>query len=239
MRKQKNVTKPIVWFLNQTLSATLYVMISLVLAACTGATALSNSNPSSLLATQTAPLTAQPTTPTNEAKSTICALTPVVVPTLPANIPGYTDLDPSTGLHVTGQYQEIDVKSYRLEVSGKVDHPLSLSYDDLRCMPKVETTTDLICPGYFKDEATWAGVPLTYILDLASVQQDAAGIEMFSADGYSAYLTLDVARSGKNFLAYEWDGQPLPILHGFPLRAAFPGLEGNRWVKWLVKIAVY
>jgi sulfane dehydrogenase subunit SoxC len=41
------------------------------------------------------------------------------------------------------------------------------------------------------------------------------------------------------FLAYEWEGKALPALHGFPVRAVFPGLEGNQWVKWLTKIEVY
>ena len=40
------------------------------------------------------------------------------------------------------------------------------------------------------------------------------------------------------FLAYELRGEPVPILHGFPVRAAFPGLPGFYWVKWLVKIEV-
>jgi sulfite oxidase len=41
-----------------------------------------------------------------------------------------------------------------------------------------------------------------------------------------------------NFLAYEMNGQPLPVLHGFPLRAVFPGVVGNKWVKWLLEIRV-
>jgi DMSO/TMAO reductase YedYZ molybdopterin-dependent catalytic subunit len=45
--------------------------------------------------------------------------------------------------------------------------------------------------------------------------------------------------SGEAFLAYEWEQQPVPIIHGFPIRAAFPGLLGANWVKWLVKIEVY
>jgi DMSO/TMAO reductase YedYZ molybdopterin-dependent catalytic subunit len=42
-----------------------------------------------------------------------------------------------------------------------------------------------------------------------------------------------------NFLAYEWEGKALPRLHGFPVRAIFPSLEGNQWVKWVVKIEVF
>jgi sulfite oxidase len=41
-----------------------------------------------------------------------------------------------------------------------------------------------------------------------------------------------------NLLAYEWEGQPLPILHGFPLRAIIPGTAGSNSTKWLTEIKV-
>ena len=52
-----------------------------------------------------------------------CQPPPLVVPTPPLTYPGYTELDPSTGLHMTGSVQRIDVNRYRLQVTGKVDHP--------------------------------------------------------------------------------------------------------------------
>jgi len=72
---------------------------------------------------------------------------------------------------------------------------------------------------------------------------------MISADGYQADISLGVAMDQESFLAYELEGQPLPILHGFPLRAVIPsreGLlravipsrEGLYWVKWLVELKV-
>ena len=139
---------------------------------------------------------------------------------------------------MTGTPQEIDLASYRLKVTGKVDRPLSLTYDDLRCMPRIQTSDVLICPGYFEDEATWAGASLEYVLDLAGLQAGATSISLVGADGYSAFVTLQQARSGNNYLAYEWQGEPIPILHGFPVRAVFPSLQGNKWVKWLVEIMV-
>jgi DMSO/TMAO reductase YedYZ molybdopterin-dependent catalytic subunit len=157
---------------------------------------------------------------------------------LPAEIPGYTQLDVTTNLHVTGQYQTIDLADYRLRVTGKVDHPLSLTYDDLRCLPKIEARSTLICKGYFEDVATWAGAPLAYLLDLAGVRAGASSLDLKGADGYSAFVTLEEAFRPDNFIAYEWEGQPLPILHGFPARAVFPSLLGNKWVKWLLEIEV-
>jgi DMSO/TMAO reductase YedYZ molybdopterin-dependent catalytic subunit len=167
-----------------------------------------------------------------------CILQPVVTPTRPAKTPASTELDPSAGLHMTGRPQEIDLTSYRLKVTGKVDHPLSLTYDDLRCMPKIQTSDVLICPGDFEDEANWAGASLTYVLNLAGAQATASRLTLVGADEYSTFVTLQQARAGNNYLAYEWEGKPIPIFHGFPVRAVFPSLQGNKWVKWLIEIRV-
>ena len=59
-------------------------------------------------------------------------LPPVSQPPWPRRIPGYTEVDPETGLHMTGTPQHIDIASYRLKVTGKVDRPLSLTFDDSR-----------------------------------------------------------------------------------------------------------
>ena len=168
-----------------------------------------------------------------------CVLPTVVPPTPPAEEPGYTQLDPDTGLHMTGKPQQIDLESYRLQVTGKVDHPLSLTYDDLRCMPKVEVTATLVCPGFFVDEATWAGTPMRDVLALAGVQEGVFGLRLISADGYSTSVPLATALSETSLLAYEWEGEPLPVLHGFPVRAVLPGEPGSSWAKWLVEIKVY
>jgi DMSO/TMAO reductase YedYZ molybdopterin-dependent catalytic subunit len=183
--------------------------------------------------------TSAPTPIPSETETTPCALSPVVVPTAPAEVPGYTQLDESTGLHMTGRVQQIDLQTYRLAVSGKVETVLSLTYDDLRCLPKVSAAPTLVCPGFFEDEATWAGAPLRLVLGAAGPQSGATQVRLVSADGYSAFVPLEEALSTDNFLAYEWEGEPLPILHGFPVRAVFPDLQGNRWVKWLVEIEVH
>lgn len=167
-----------------------------------------------------------------------CGLLPVNVPTLPAVIPPANELDETTGLHVTGKAQEIDVQSYRLVISGKVKFPLKLTYDTLRCMPKVTVTPTLICVGVFEDVATWSGVPLKYVLELAGIQEDATRINLVSADGYKVGLLVEEVLNKPVFLAYEWEGQPLPILHGFPVRLVAPGMYGSNWVKWLVEIIV-
>lgn len=203
--------------------------------ACTAPTPPPTATPS-----PTPPPTPTPTLPPYgpDAPLPNCALPPWLVPTLPAEIPAHTELDPSTNLHITGEYRQVDPATYHLAVSGKVVRPLSLTLDQLRCLARRETHAALICPGYFEDYATWGGVPLIVILALAGVQADAASLDLVGADGYSAFVTLDEARNPDNLIAYEWEGEPLPLLHGFPVRAVFPALFGNKWVKWLLEIQV-
>ncbi len=169
---------------------------------------------------------------------TPCSPQPIIVPTPPAEIPGYTELDPATGLHMTGTVPDLDFATYRLEVTGKVEQPLSLTYDELRCLPRIETRCILNCPGFFQDEATWAGASLDALLERAGVQPDAERLRLVSADGYSTVVFLSELEPGEDFIAYEWEGEPLPIVHGFPVRAVFPALNGNKWVKWLIEIEV-
>lgn len=167
-----------------------------------------------------------------------CVLSPVIAPT-PSADPGYVQLDPDTGLHVTGSAVTVDLATYRLKITGKVAKPLSLTYDELRCLPKQTCHACLlICPGFFEDTTTWSGAALADVLNLAGVNKDAQAVQLVSADGYSTVVTLTEAFADGNLLAYEWEDEPVPVLHGFPVRAVFPRLMGGNWAKWLVEIRV-
>jgi DMSO/TMAO reductase YedYZ molybdopterin-dependent catalytic subunit len=162
---------------------------------------------------------------------------PVIAPT-PVPYPGYTQMEMSTHLHVTGEAQIVDPASYRLEVTGKVDHPLSLTFDELRCLPKVGDYVRLECPGFFIDWTNLAGVPLFYLLEMAVPQKDVQLVDLASIDKHSSRFSLAEAQAPENFLAYEWEGQWLPPSHGFPLRAVLPGRIGGEWTKWLTTITL-
>jgi len=178
---------------------------------------------------------ARPAAPSPEMAA--CHLEALVVPTRPAVIPDLYQVD-DVGLHVTARPVDIDPTSYRLQVSGLVDQLLSFSLDELRCLPNVSMKTTLTCPGFFSDSATWSGTPLTPILEMAGVKKEARTLHLVGADGYQGYVTLENGMRAENFLAYQLENGPVPVLHGFPVRAAFPGLYGSSWAKWLVEINV-
>jgi DMSO/TMAO reductase YedYZ molybdopterin-dependent catalytic subunit len=176
--------------------------------------------------------------PTPSQVASCTASLPAVVAPTPIPYPGYAQQEPDTGLHVTSGALRVDLASYRLKVSGLVDRPLSLSYDDLRCLPKVQAEVRLECPGYFVDWATLAGPTIASVIALAGPRPDVALVTLSSVNGYSTHFSLAEAQAEENFLAYEWGtrGEPLPTSHGFPLRAALPSKPGSAWVKWLEEI---
>jgi hypothetical protein len=51
-------------------------------------------------------------------------------------------------------------------------------------------------------------------------------------------ITVEKALHPDTLLAYEMNGQPLPVMHGFPLRVIAPGWAGDSWIKWLQNVEV-
>jgi DMSO/TMAO reductase YedYZ molybdopterin-dependent catalytic subunit len=162
---------------------------------------------------------------------------PVIAPTQPAVIPGYAQLDETTNLHMTGRVQQFDASTFRLKISGLVEHPMELTLDDLRCLPKITQRVTTICPGYFEDVATWSGTLLKPLLEQAGIKAEAVSMRLLSP-GYESFLLIEEALREDNFLAYEWEGEPLPILHGYPLRAVMPSFYGAKSTKWLTEISI-
>ncbi len=142
-----------------------------------------------------------------------------------------------TGRHMMGVPLVVDHRSYRLAVTGKVEHPLSLSYDDLRCLPKMTEVVTTTCYT-FADTATWSGVQISEVLKRAGVQPGAAKLTQTSADGVTSTLPLEMAMDPHNFLAYEMEHKPLPVLFGFPVRSIFIDVAGQYSIKWLTALEV-
>jgi DMSO/TMAO reductase YedYZ molybdopterin-dependent catalytic subunit len=170
--------------------------------------------------------------------STCMGALPAVTRPTPIPYPGYTAQEPSTKLHVTAPPQVIELETYRLAVKGKVVNELSLTYDELRCLPKIGEYSRIECPGFFVDWSNLAGASLASVLALAEPLEGAKLVELTGVDGRGTSFPLVEGQNGGYFLAYEWEGEPLPASHGFPIRAAVRNSIGGYWIKWLTEIKI-
>jgi sulfoxide reductase catalytic subunit YedY len=132
----------------------------------------------------------------------------------------------------------IDLKGYRLKVTGRVERPLSLSYEQILKYPSLTETVLLICPGFFSNNGRWTGVNVKDLLQDARVKKEAKYVDIKDAHGKVTRIPLDDLGQKKIFLAYRVNGEPLPQRHGFPLRLVFEDAYGYDWVKYIDEMAV-
>jgi sulfoxide reductase catalytic subunit YedY len=147
-------------------------------------------------------------------------------------------LDPVEELHTTATPPRVDAAEWRLSISGAVEDPATLSYEQLLRLPTESKRAILICPGVFVDYAEWEGVPFAALLAHARPRPGAREVTVRSIDGYEESFSLEEARSGLLLLALRVNGLPLPLDHGFPARLVVEDSYGGRWVKWVREVRV-
>jgi DMSO/TMAO reductase YedYZ molybdopterin-dependent catalytic subunit len=139
---------------------------------------------------------------------------------------------------ISGSLPGFDPATWRLEVGGMVEQPVSLDHSELLALPKAHQVSTFHCvTGWSVRNVSWGGVRIRDVLDRASPSPDARALRFVSAERpYDDYLTLDQASLPDVLLAYEMDGKPLSRAHGAPLRLVIPDMYGYKNVKWLERI---
>ena len=139
----------------------------------------------------------------------------------------------------------VDIKSWRLSISGLVDHPFSIGWDELLAMDAIERPVTLECVSNEVGQdligsALWQGVRTSELLTRAGVQPGADMVLSTSVDNFTVSTPLGALQDDRDALvAYGMNGAALPPKHGFPVRLLTPGLYGFVGAtKWLVKMEV-
>lgn len=159
---------------------------------------------------------------------------------------------------------QIDARAWRLEVSGQVGKPTSLSLDQLKAMPRREVIFTLECSGdnglpFVQSaigNAKWGGASLAEVLKAARIDDGAVEVVFYGTDqgeevvrpgtpleykftaNFARSMPIADAMNPANLLCYEMNGAALPAANGFPLRLIAPGWYGIANVKWLTRIEV-
>jgi DMSO/TMAO reductase YedYZ molybdopterin-dependent catalytic subunit len=155
-----------------------------------------------------------------------------------------------------------DLETWRLSIQGLVGKSLELCFADILSMPKVEVANTLECSGNSRSllaekasgnpwtiggvgNAVWGGVRLAQVLEKAAISSPAAHVGFEGLDqplgsaGIQFVRSIPLAKAMEStILAYEMNGEPLPLEHGYPLRALALGWTGANCVKWLSRITL-
>ena len=165
--------------------------------------------------------------------------------------------------HWAGIPDAVDLATFRVAVRGHVNQAQSLSMADILALPRVELAAVNQCSGNSRGlfaprvaggqwgngamgNAKWTGVRLRDVLDRAGVKPGAVAVRFNGLDepvvpdapDFMKSLAIDHARDGEVMLAYQMNGEQLPLLNGFPMRLVVPGWYSTYWVKMVGDIEV-
>ena len=132
---------------------------------------------------------------------------------------------------------EINPINYKLIIDGEVKFPTELNFFNLKKLPFTSMIMQHVCVEGWAAVVQWGGIRLR---DLAQMVQPKDGVRYVlfeSADKYTDSWDLASAIHPQTLLAYQMNGQPLPIKNGAPLRLAAPIKLGYKQSKWVTKIS--
>jgi DMSO/TMAO reductase YedYZ molybdopterin-dependent catalytic subunit len=140
----------------------------------------------------------------------------------------------------TPSSQLSDPSDWRLELAGLVNRPLSIDLDTFLARADRDLVFDLHCvTSWSRFGASWTGLPLSDLLDEAEPSPEAryVSFEAYSERGHHTSLPLDLARDDC-WLVHSFDGAPLEIGHGGPVRVVTPSRYFYKSLKWVKRIVL-
>lgn len=143
--------------------------------------------------------------------------------------PGFPVLD-------LGIQPEIDMKTWKLEITGLVKKPLYLSLDNLKKLGVKNYTDDLHCvTSWSKADVKWTGIPIKKILEYVKPTPNWKHLIQYGKDDYSTNVPREDVERDNVFLAFELEGKPIPREHGY-VRLIIPHLYFWKTSKFLTKL---
>ena len=140
-----------------------------------------------------------------------------------------------------GDIPNVSLADWKLEATGLVENPVTLSWDDFMALPQVEDVSDFHCvTSWSRLGNHWKGVKFGTIAELVVPKESAAWIlctgydrDGLSGESYTTNLPLDEMVKGQAFVAYQFDDKPLAPVHGGPARLVVPHLYFWKSAKWI------
>lgn len=136
-----------------------------------------------------------------------------------------------------GHKPNIAKASWTLTVDGACQHPITLSWDGFMALPQASDTSDFHCvTAWSKLNMHWGGVRFAELLALVAPNDDARYVMCHAYDDYTTNLPLVECMKPDVLLVHTYEGQPLPVEHGGPVRMITPQLYAWKGAKWIRRI---
>ena len=126
----------------------------------------------------------------------------------------------------------LDHWRFTIEQSGK--EIAAWSWEEFLRLPAREFVADIHCvTKWSKLDTRWQGVSIDTLLEQIDLDPRVTFVTAFSYGGYTTNLPLPEILNGQAFVAYNYDGSPLPPEHGGPARLVVPHLYFWKSAKWV------
>ncbi len=137
---------------------------------------------------------------------------------------------------------DVDIENWRLTLTGDVTHPLTLNYEEILGLDTQERNVLLVCPGFFAYNAFWKGVSMPDLIQAAGLKSGSTHVKFSGPEGIqrkTKKFSIQEVMTNKVFIAYQVNGKPLPMRHGFPVRLIAEDHYGGKWVKYVNRIEIF
>ena len=152
----------------------------------------------------------------------------------PARLPPGQYLTEKWPVLHAGSIPQTDLATWDFQVSGEVENPISLTWDEFRALPATEITTDIHCvTRWSRFDTSFRGVRWRDLAELVKPKPNARFVVAHAEQGFTANMPIDALEDENALLAYDADGEPLTPEHGWPLRLVVPSRYFWKSAKWL------
>jgi DMSO/TMAO reductase YedYZ molybdopterin-dependent catalytic subunit len=152
----------------------------------------------------------------------------------PARLPPGQYLTEKWPVLHAGSVPKVDLDTWTLEVSGEVERPLTLTWEQLLELPSREITVDIHCvTRWSRFDTRFKGVHWSEIAKLVAPKSAARFVVAHAEQGFTANMPLAAIEDEQALVAYEADGAPLTPDHGWPVRLVVPSRYFWKSAKWL------
>jgi DMSO/TMAO reductase YedYZ molybdopterin-dependent catalytic subunit len=136
-----------------------------------------------------------------------------------------------------GQTPRVAKEVWRLDIAGEVERPTTWDFAGLMAQPQVTLVTDIHCvTSWSRYDNRWDGVSTEQLIGAVGVRPAVQFVLLTANDGYTTNMAIEDFAHPDAMVVHSWEGKPLDLDHGGPVRLVVPHLYFWKSPKWLRRI---